>query len=361
MTQIHERALALHQRAVIIDGHSDILNPMADGRVRLRDRVDVPLPQNWQPNNAGYEQPTTPYQLSPYALWFQCIGQYDIPRFREGGLTAQMMAIFIDETQLERSLTRALDMTAAFHREIEANPDTLMSATTAADIRRAKADGKTALMLTFEGAEPLGRNLNLLDIFYRLGLRMVSLTHSRRNFLADGTQMGVKTGGLTALGREAVARMNEMGIVIDLAHLSDTCIWEVLELSTAPIIITHTNIRAGSPGYKLGMLERDPQHGKTKLQAIAETGGLAGVIFWNQADVATIADEIDAAVQHVGDDFVALGSDFYSLERAPVGLEDMSKLPALTEALVQRGYSDSTILKILGENYLRVFEAIFKR
>ena len=85
-----------------------------------------------------------------------------------------------------------------------------------------------------------------------------------------------------------------------------------------------------------------------------------GVIFWSQADIDTIIDELDAAIQHVGDDYVALGSDFYSLERAPRGLEDISKLPALTERLVQRGYSDETILKLLGGNYLRVFEQVLK-
>ncbi len=359
MSDFQERARALHQRAIIVDGHSDILNSLADGRLKLSDRPQIPAPKDWTPPNAGTDQPTTPYQLSPYALWFQCIGQYDLPRFREGGLTTQVMAIFIDETHLSRSLERALDMVAAFHREIDANPDGLLCATTAADIRRAKAENKTALLLSFEGAEPWGRDLNLIDVFYKLGLRMVSLTHSRRNFLADGTQMHIQTGGLTALGRQAVKRMNELGIIIDLAHLNDVGVWEILDLSTAPVIISHTNVRAGSPGYKAGMLEVEPRHGKTKLQAIAATGGLAGVIFWNQADVATIADEIEAIIEHVGDDYVALGSDFYSQELAPVGLEDMSKLPVLTEELARRGHSDSTILKILGENYLRVLEAVF--
>jgi membrane dipeptidase len=167
-------------------------------------------------------------------------------------------------------------------------------------------------------------------------------------------------GGLTTLGREAVRRMNDLGIIIDLAHLSDTCIWEVLELSTSPVILSHTNIRSGTPGYRLGVLETDPRHGRSKLQALANIGGLIGVVFWNQADVATLADEIDAAVQHVGEDYVALGTDFYSLEKAPVGLEDISKLPALTEALLRRGYEDRTILKILGENYLRVFDTVLK-
>jgi membrane dipeptidase len=302
----------------------------------------------------------TPYQLSQYAMWYQCIGQYDIPRFRAGGVTAQVMAIFLRDELLDMALQHALDMVSAFHREIEDNPDTVMLATTVDDIRLAKTQKKTALMLSFEGAEPIGRDLNLLEIFYKLGLRMVSLTHSRRNLMADGTQMNTTVGGLTDLGREAVRRMNELGIVIDMAHLSDTSIWEVLELSTAPVIISHTNIRSGTPGYRLGVTELEPKRNMSKLKAIADKGGMVGVIFWNQSDAETIADEIDAVIQHVGDDYVGLGTDFYSLEYVPKGLEDISRLPALTDVLVARGYSDSTILKILGENYLRVFEAVLK-
>lgn len=358
---ITEHAAALHRRAIVIDGHSDILNPLADGRLKLSERFMPDPPNQW----AGAEfakkhRQATPYQLSPYAMWYQCAGQYDIPRFREGGLTAQVMAIFIGEEHLSRPLARALDMVRVFHREIEENPDTLLLARTADDIRRAKAENKTALLLSFEGGEPLEHNLGLLDIFYRLGVRMVSLTHSRRNFLADGTQMNIQTGGLTALGHAAIQRMNELGIVIDLAHLSDPGVWEVLELSSAPVILSHTNVRAGSPGYRLGITELDPKHGTTKLKALARKDGVAGIIFWNQADLDTVVDEIDAAIQHAGDDHVGLGSDFFSLDYAPKGLEDISRLPALTERLIRRGCSEQTILKILGGNYLRVFERVLK-
>lgn len=361
MAELFEKAHSLHEQAIVIDGHSDILVMLADGRMRLNERVVVEPPESWQgPAFAQKNLMATPYQLSAYSQWFGCLGQYDIPRFQEGGVTAQVMAIFMGDEHLSAPLQRALDMVAVFHREIEANSDTVLLATTANDIRRAKAENKTALMLSFEGAEPLERNPNLIDIFYRLGLRMVSLTHSRRNFLADGTQMHVQVGGLTDFGKLMIRRMNELGIIIDLAHLADPGIWEILDLSEAPVILTHTNVRAGSPGYKAGVLEIEPKRGITKLQAIAEKGGVMGVIFWNQDDVKVIVDELDAAIQHVGDDYVAIGSDFYSLERAPRELEDISKLPALTEALLRRGYSDTTILKILGGNYMRIFEQILK-
>jgi membrane dipeptidase len=353
-----DRARELHRRAVVIDGHSDILSTLADGRMRLRDRVEVEPPETWQGADYVKMPPnTTPYEPTPYSFWFECMGQYDIPRFREGGVTAQVMAIFIGHEHLHRSLERALDMVAAFHREIEANPDALRPATTAGDIRRAKANNQTALLLSLEGAEPLGENLGLLDVFYRLGLRMVSLTHSRRNAWADGTQFDVHTGGLTYLGRALIRRMNELGIVIDLAHLSDAGVWEVLEHAQAPVIYSHTTV-AAMPGYKTGLTDLDPQRGTTKLKALADQGGVAGVIFVEQPDVAAVVDDVEALIDHVGDDHVGLGSDFVSLAHAPKGLEDISKLPAVTDEMVQRGWSDETILKVLGGNLLRVFEQV---
>ncbi len=352
------KASQLHHRAIVIDGHCDILNPLADGRVRLSERTEVEPPETWRgadyvrmpPNN-------TPYDVSAYSWYFECIGQYDIPRFQEGGITAEVMAIFIAEEYLHRPLERALDMVAAFHREIESNPDTLLMATTAADIQQAKSEDKTALMLGFEGAEPLLRNLTLLDVFYRLGLRIMSLTHSRRNDFADGTQMSIATGGLTTLGRQLIARMNDLGILIDLAHMNDVGVWEVLELSSEPVVLSHTTV-AEMPGYKSGLLEIDPRYGKSKLQAIAEKGGVAGAIFVAQPSLNAVVDDIEAMIQHVGDDYVSIGSDFVSLAHVPPGLEDISKLPAITEALLRRGYSDETIMKVLGGNLMRVFQTV---
>jgi membrane dipeptidase len=354
-------APTLHQQAIVIDGHSDILNLVADGRLRLRDHPIVPPPASWPADLfAQAESLTTPYQLSPYTTWYQCLGQYDIPCFRAGGVTAQIAAIYVDDAYRATALERALLMVAALHREIDENPDALLLATSAADIRRAKAEGKTALLLSFEGGEPLGQSLALLDIFYRLGLRMISLTHSRRNALADGTQLGVTTGGLTSLGRALIERMHELGIVVDLAHLADTGIWEILQIAHDPVVLTHTNIRSGMAGYRAGLLETHPQHGTSKLRAIAATGGVVGVIFWGQADIEAVADEIEAAIEHAGDDHIALGSDLYGLEQAPRGLEDIGRLPALTEVLQRRGHTDSTIMKLLGGNMLRVLDQVLR-
>ena len=150
-----------------------------------------------------------------------------------------MCAIYLRDNDLERALQRGLEMTWWLHREAADNPQ-FEVITTVADLRRVKAEGKCGGILSFEGFEPLGFDLRFLDLWYRLGLRMASLTHSRRNFFGDGTQRGVQTGGLTDAGKQAVRRMNELGIVVDLGHLNQVGFWEVIELSTQPVVFSHT-------------------------------------------------------------------------------------------------------------------------
>ena len=150
------------------------------------------------------------YNFSPHTAYFQTMGHYDIPRFREGGLTSQAMAIFLDSAHLDRALHRTLEMIYWLRREAEENADFAL-VRTVSDLERVKAEGITSGFLTFEGFESLESDLKLLDVFSDLGRRMASMTHSRRNFFADGTQMGVRTAGLSKPGQQAVARMNELG------------------------------------------------------------------------------------------------------------------------------------------------------
>jgi membrane dipeptidase len=358
-----ERAAALHRDAIIIDGHSDILMAIADRKMRLGQRVELPPHEDWQPPLGWTDSEETKlYDFSPHTAYFQTMGQYDIPRFLEGGLTAQACAIFIDSAHLDRPLHRALEMVYWLRREAKENA-AFELIDTIEGFSRVKELGKTGGFLTFEGFEPLESDLKLLDLFYDLGLRMASLTHSRRNYFADGTQMGVKTGGLTRPGQDAITRMNELGIVIDLAHLNVAGCWEVVERSEAPVVLSHASPRrsfpadvAASPLYPDIIDERS----RPLVDAIANTGGLIGIIAYNQPDLETFIDDIDWVIRAVGPDHVGLGTDFFGVERAPIGFQSMAELPNLTAGLVARGYSDETILKILGGNYLRIFEQVWQ-
>jgi membrane dipeptidase len=358
-----DRAAKLHRDAIVIDGHSDVLMAIADGKMRLRDRVAPPPHEGWRPPLGWAESPeTTLYDFSPHTAYFQTMGHYDLPRFLEGGLTAQAFAIFIDAAHLDRPLHRALEMVYWLRREAEENPHfALIEAV--ADIHAVKREGRTGGFLTFEGFEPLESDLKLLDIFHDLGLRMASLTHSRRTLFADGTQMGVKTGGLSVPGQSAVRRMNDLGIVIDLAHLNMAGCWEVLERTEAPVVLSHTSPRryfpedpTASPLYPDIVDDRS----RALLDAIAAKGGVVGVIAYNQPDLGAFVDDVDYVVRAVGSDHVGLGTDFFGIERAPSGFTSMAELPNLTLKLVERGYSDEVIRNVLGGNYLRVFEAVWR-
>jgi membrane dipeptidase len=227
-------------------------------------------------------------------------------------------------------------MISWLRREAEENADFAL-VRTVAGIERVKAEGITSGFLTFEGFESLESDLKLLDVFYDLGLRMASMTHSRRNFFADGTQMGVRTAGLSKPGQQAVARMNELGIVIDLAHLNVPGCWEVIERSEAPVILSHSSPSKYFPDDPTqSSLYPDivTDRSRPLMDAIANTGGLVGIIAYNQPDLAAFIDDIDYVVRAVGVDHVGLGTDFFGIERAPTGFETMAELPNLTLGLV---------------------------
>lgn len=350
------RAAELHNQAIVIDGHSDILMAVAGQRLRLGERFPLPESKGWEAPLGWYEPPEAAmYNFSKHTSYFQTMGQYDLPRFREGGLTAQGMAIYIESTELNRALETALEMVYWLDREFDEIED-FEPVLTAADIRRIKTEGKIGGILTFEGFEPLGANLHLLDIFYKLGLRMATMTHSRRNYFADGTQAGVKTTGLTEAGAAAVKRMNELGIVIDLAHLAPAGCLEVVELSQQPVIFSHASPRRSFRGDPSG---EGATITKQIYEGVVKGGGLIGVIAWSQPTLGDFVDEIETIINSYGDDYVGLGTDFFGVDQAPTGFKGMQDLPAVTEELVKRGHSDETILKVLGGNYLRVFESVW--
>jgi membrane dipeptidase len=354
-------AAELHRQAIVIDGHSDILMPIADGYVRLGQQVSIPDPAQWTP---PFEMPKAPrFTPWPRGEDFGPIGQYSVPQFLAGGLTAQVCAIFVEDHRLDYALKRSLEMAYWLLREAEEN-EAFELIKTVADLRRVKEEGKCGGILALEGAEPLGQEVKLLDIFYALGLRMAGLAHNRRNYFADGTQHGLKGAGLSAMGRQAVKRMNELGLVVDVAHLSQAGFFETLELTTAPVVLSHGTARKAfplQPGDSPLYPGYDTSRGRERLEALARNGGVFGVFFIFTESIEEVVEDIEYALEIVGPDHVGLGSDLYGFhEESPPGLEDISKVPALTEHLVRRGHSDETILKFLGGNFLRVFEQVWK-
>jgi membrane dipeptidase len=353
-------ASQLHKKAIVIDCHSDILMPIADEYVRMGKQVTVPGPGQWQP---PFEvKADVPESMRwPHNDRFGCIGQYSLPQFRAGGLTAQVCAIFVDDHQLHSALQRSLEMVWWLHREVEDN-DGFELVTTAADIRRLKREGKCGAIMALEGLEPLGYDIKFLDIFYRLGVRMAGLAHNRRNQFSDGTQHHVRTGGLSQLGRDAIKRMNELGIVVDVGHLDALGFSETLEVTNAPVVLSHRSPRKffplkpeESPFYGA----YDVSRGRERLEALARNGGVFGVFFLAAKDVDDVVADIEYVIDLVGPDHVGLGSDLYGLHNCAKGLEDISKVPAITEKLVRRGHSDEVILKILGGNFMRVFQQVW--
>jgi len=350
----------------VIDGHSDILIPVTDDKMTLGERVEVP-DLDWQPPPRLENSPLVKFGMGPHTVWFGPMGQYDLPRWQEGGLTAQLCAVYLDDDWLSNPFHRGMEMVWNLHDQI-ARHDDLILATTVRDIRQAKEDGKVALVLTFEGCEPLGTDPRFLDLYYRLGLRSVSLTHTRRNVFADGCWAAEKQGGLTALGREVVEHLDRLRIVIDLVHIGEVGFWEILELTERPVILSHTTptmFADTSPeaqdllGGKLPRPRLELPRDREMLEAIAQNGGVLGLIHIAHRNIDSVVRDIETALDVMGPDHIGLGSDHYGLELAPEGLEDISKVPRLTEALAARGHSDEIIIKFLDANYLRVFEEVW--
>jgi len=334
-------AMELHRRAIVIDAHSDILTAVADGRVRLGEHTVV--------------NSITTRDVR---------GHYDLPRWLEGGVTAQVCALFISTDHLHHPLDRALQMVVSLLEEIAAN-DRLTLATTVEDIQNAKRDGRVAIIFSLEGMDPLGGNLIYLRLLHLIGVRMASLTHARRNYFAGGVIRGITDDvGLTPLGVDAVKLMNELGIVIDLRHLDVKSFWQILEITTAPVVISHVNARQAFPvdpndGPHFPFTCRSGLDGSAMLHALAENGAVLGIIFWSQESIDAVVADIDYVVQSIGPRHVGLGSDFFGFDRAPLGAEDVSKFPAVTERLLKLGYPHEAVLDILGGNFLRLFGQVW--
>jgi membrane dipeptidase len=362
------RALAIHRSAIVVDTHNDILSMMTDDN---------------------------------YDLGVSSVGKYhtDLARMKQGGLTAEFFSVYIDRKYATEggSARRALDMIDYVYRAVERYPRELMFATSTADIRRAKAQGKIASLMGIEGGHAIEDSLMALRDFHRLGVRYMTLTHNNTNNWADACCDTAKHNGLSDFGKEVVREMNRIGMLVDISHVSDKTMSDVLDISTAPVIASHSSARA------LG--DRTRNIPDELLRRFAKNGGVVMVNFYPgfidkdviaaskardarlkpQMDelaakykddpkrleeernkllaanplpptpLSVLIDHFDHIAKVAGVDHVGIGSDFDGVSSLPVGMEDISKLPNITFELLKRGYSERDVRKILGGNFMRAF------
>jgi membrane dipeptidase len=328
VTERHTRfdeALALHRRHPVVDGHADSILQVLEGKRSLVERSDQ--------------------------------GHLDFPRAREGGLTATIQTAWPAPVYYPVAAGRVLQQIDGLLGQIESSGDRARLALSAADVRRCQADDRLAVVLNVEGAEPLHGELALLRVLYRLGVRILQPVWNHRNEAADGIVEEHGRGGLSAFGRALVGEMNRLGMALDLSHLNQPGFFEVLELSADPVLFTHGNCRA--------LFDHRRNLTDEQIRALAAGGGVFGIsvvdafMGEDHGDYRRVADHVDHAVQLVGPEHVGYGSDFDGTDRLPRGLEGVSQLPNLTAELLGRGYDEPSLAKILGGNYLRVFERVF--
>lgn len=340
-----KRSRELHERALVIDGHSDMLNDVLPKRNLGRKNV---IEEDW------------------------------LPEMRKGGIDVRVAAVFNESEYVpELALRRGLDLVSVLLEEIEESED-LVLCTTCDDIRRAGENGRTGFILGMEGTEPLGMDLHLLRVFHALGLRILGLTHGLRNYAADPAQLTPaetgRAGGLSSFGVRLVEEADRLGVLIDLSHISDTGFWDVIDRAGQPVIASHSNARA--------LLDRPRGLTDKQIKAVSGSGGVIGInacaVLVGRSEESTL-EQLIAHLDHIvkagGIECVGLGLDFadyltkyFNPEAAarypymgPVqGLSGDAEVPKITEELLKRGYSDSDIELILGKNFLRVFEKVWK-
>jgi len=367
--QVTEQAL---RHAIIIDTHADTPQMMLD---------------------EGYDlaSPASPYMIS-------------IPKMRKGHLGAEFFSIWVPVDWPSQDLVhRALDLIDVVDEQVSRHSDTLGLARSAADVVRLHREHKIAILMGLEGGHTIINDLRVLDNFYRLGVRYMTLTHTRNTDWADSSGEKPRHNGLTPFGRSVVARMNRLGMMVDISHVSDKTFYDAVAASKAPVIASHSSCRA--------LCDAPRDMTDDMIRALAKNGGVIDINYYSgfvdsafhaaqdkiskQVDAAVdaarkqralegkrltyaeenvirrkmeahlpkpsyqeIADHIDHAVKVGGIDHVGLGSDFDGVDAIPRGMEDVSQLPNLVAELARRGYSKKDLEKILGGNVLRVMREV---
>jgi membrane dipeptidase len=375
---LRARAEKLHRESIVVDTHNDITTPMIDEGFDLG--MDGTDPK-------GKSKTHT-----------------DLRRMKAGGLDAEFFAIYVDKIFVNKptaegggSARRALDMISLVDEQVKKHSEVLEAATTAEDIRRIARKGKIAALMGIEGGHAIEDSLYVLRMFYKLGVRYMTLTHTNTNNWADSeadlNNPNVKHhNGLNGFGRDVVREMNRLGMMVDISHVADKTFYDVIETTKSPVIASHSSCRALA-NHTRNMTD-------DMLRAVAKNNGVVMINFYDgfldsrKAELAmrrrTLQDELTAkypndakrvneemqkwnaanqvgstpfsvlmehfihVIKVAGIDHVGIGSDFDGVPGLPEGMEDISKLPNITIELMKRGYSDTDIKKVLGENLLRV-------
>jgi membrane dipeptidase len=369
---LEARARKLHFSSIVVDTHDDTTQRFLDGDFDL-------LPRNGS-------------------------GSIDIPRMKEGGLGAIFFSIWIpSKITGPDAVKHALDQIDAVREQAWKHPKEIALATTAAEIREARKNGKIAALMGVEGGHMIASDLSVLRSFAALGVRYMTLTHSGNDEWADSSMDKAAHNGLTDFGKDVVREMNRLGVMVDISHVSDKTFYDALEVSKAPLIASHSSCRAicDAPrnmtdqmikdlaakggviqvNYHVGFLSQefrdaekaDPEINKAIAAEVEKRCGdkegcqlIEGDKITREyvdkgklprVDWTRIIEHIDHAVKIGGVEHVGLGSDFDGANM-PFGMEDASKLPKITEALLRKGYSEGDVRKILGENTLRVMTEV---
>jgi membrane dipeptidase len=328
-------------------------------------------------------------------------GQFDYVRARQGGLNAAFLVAYIPPEYEEKGGARGLadQMIEEVRGYVQKWPDKFILAASPQEVRSQFGD-RITLVPAIENGSVLEDDLKNLKYFYDRGVRYMTLCHSKNNHLCDSSfDQGPKWHGLSPFGRQVVAEMNRLGMMIDVSHVSDDAFYEVIELSKAPVVATHSACRHFTPGWQRNMSDE-------MICDLASKGGVIQINFgsiflhattnreyvklgeeirqyveahnlqgeektnytrqrfeqaqFTRAHVSEVADHIDHVVKLVGIDHVGLGSDFDGVDQVPEGLEDVSGYPNLLYELLRRGYSEENLKKICAENYLRVWTQILQ-
>lgn len=291
----------------------------------------------------------------------------DFPKLRAGGVDGAFFAIYIPaDLEGEEALNHAESLLSYVEVTLAAHPDKAALATTAEQAYTNRDNGLFSVFLGLENGSPIGSSLELLDKFYYRGVRYMTLCHSRDNLICDSCASRVKRWhGLSPFGREVVAEMNRLGMLVDVSHVSDETFYDVLKYSSKPVVATHSCCRA--------LADHPRNMTDDMIRALAEKGGVIQINFYpvfldgsfHEEEMYTaprpsykrIVDHIDHVVSLVGIEHVGIGSDFDGIDVAPEGLENISMMPKVFEEMRRRGYSENDIAKVASENFLNALSS----